>query len=396
MKPQRLAIILTGAFLCIDLSQTALSQTVTVSTRDQIVKATENAVPGTTILIEPGTYPGGLTFNGLRGKQNKPIILAAADKEAPPVFKGRSSCIHLTDPAFVELHNLVLTEAGGNGINIDDGGSYDSPAHHVVLRGLTVRDVGPDGNRDGIKLSGLDNFSVENCTIERWGSGGSGIDMVGCHDGQITGCTFRHRGEIAGNGVQAKGGSRDIVIQRCRFEYAGGRGVNIGGSTGLPYFRPKVGGYEARDITVQDCTFIGSSAPICFVGVDGAIVKYNTIHRPQRYVVRILQESRGNQFVPCRNGSFSNNLIAFRSDEIRGATNVGAGTAPGTFKFANNHWYCIDRPERSHRLSLPVKETGGSYGTDPQFANPPSGDLHLLDTSPVRDAGVRAQSVDSQ
>ncbi|MCP4783030.1 MAG: hypothetical protein GY903_15115 [Fuerstiella sp.] len=396
MKPRHPVIILIGTFLCVDLSQTALSQTVTVNTRDQIVRATDNAAPGTTILIAPGTYQGSLSFNGLRGEQNKPIVLAAADKENPPVFKGRNSCIHLTDPAFVELHNLVLTEARGNGINIDDGGSYDSPAHHVVLRGLTVRDVGPDGNRDGIKLSGLDNFRVENCTIERWGSGGSGIDMVGCHDGQVTGCTFRHSGKIAGNGVQAKGGSRDIVIQRCRFEYAGGRGVNIGGSTGLPYFRPQVGGYEARDITVQDCTFIGSSAPICFVGVDGAIVKYNTIHRPQHYVVRILQESRGSQFVPCRNGSFSNNLIAFQSDEIRGATNVGPGTAAETFTFANNHWYCIDRPERSHRLSLPVKETGGSYGTDPQFANPPRGDLHVLDTSPVRDAGVRTQSVDSQ
>lgn len=391
MKTCHSRLILLTGLLVLLLSQSAMSQTVTVNTRDQIVKAVQQAKPGTTVLIAPGTYQGGLNFNGLQGEQNKPITLAAADKENPPVFKGRNSCFHLTDPAFVELHNLILTDARGNGINIDDGGSYDSPAHHVVLRGLTVRDVGPDGNRDGIKLSGLDHFRVENCTIERWGSSGSGIDMVGCHDGRVTGCTFRHRGDTDGSGVQTKGGSTDIVIQWCRFKNAGGRSINIGGSTGLPYFRPKVDGYEAKDIAVEDCTFIGSSAPICFVGVDGAVVKYNTIYRPGRYVVRILQESRGSQFVPCRNGVFSNNVIAFRSDETRGATNIGTGTEPDTFKFASNHWYCIDRPERSNRFALPVKETGGSYGNDPQFVNAAKGDLRLQDTSPVQDAGMRAR-----
>jgi len=109
--------------------------------------------------------------------------------------------------------------------------------------------------------------------------------------------------------------------------------------------------------------------------------------------VRILQEAQGSQFVPCRSGVFSSNLIAFRSDETRGTTNIGDGTAPDTFKFAGNHWYCIDRPDRSDRLSLPVKETGGTYGTDPEFVNAEGGELLLKDTSPVRNAGVRARTI---
>ena len=386
LHPER--ILLAGSMILL-LNQPASSQTVTANTRDQIVKAVEEAKPGTTILIAPGTYEGGLHFNGLQGEEGKPIILAALDRKNPPAFKGRNSCFHLTDPAFVELHDLILTDAVGNGLNIDDGGTYDSPAHHIVLRGLTIRDVGPDGNHDGIKLSGLDDFRVENCTIERWGSSGSGIDMVGCHDGKVSGCTFRHRGDTDGSGVQTKGGSKDIVIQRCRFENAGGRSINIGGSTGLAYFRPKVDGYEARNITVEDCTFVGSSAPICFVGVDGATVKYNVFYRPERYAVRILQESRGSQFIPCRNGVFSNNVIAFRSDEIRGASNVGSGTNSDSFEFISNHWFCIDQPERSNRLSLSVKETGGIYGVDPKFVDAAKGDLRLQETSLVRDAGVR-------
>jgi hypothetical protein len=42
-----------------------------------------------------------------------------------------------------------------------------------------------------------------------------------------------------------------IVIQRCRFENAGNRSVNIGGSTGLEFFRPKADGYEAKDIAAK-------------------------------------------------------------------------------------------------------------------------------------------------
>jgi hypothetical protein len=130
-------------------------------------------------------------------------------------------------------------------------------------------------------------------------------------------------------------------------------------------------------------------APIAFVGVDGAVVRYNTIYRPTRWVVRILQETRDADFVPCRNGSFTNNVIAYRSNELRTAANVGSGTSAESFTFAKNHWYCLDNPPRSNRISLPVKEVGGRFGLDPRFANVKEGDLRLKKTSPVRDAGVR-------
>jgi hypothetical protein len=376
-------------FVILAVASTLSAQEKTVSTRDELTRAIQNAKPGTTILIAPGTYRGGLSFIQLRGAKDKPIVLAASDPKRPPVFEGGASCFHLTDPSYVELHNLVLMEATGNGLNIDDGGSYSSPAHHVVLRGLTIRDIGPSGNRDGIKLSGVDDFRVESCIVEQWGSSGSAIDMVGCHDGRVVGCTFRHKNADSGSGIQTKGGSKNIAIQRCRFENAGGRAVNIGGSTGLSYFRPRPSGYEAKDITVEDCTFIGSMAPVSFVGVDGAVVRYNTIYRPTRWIVRILQETRGSDFVPCRNGSFTNNIIAFRSEELRTAVNVGAGTAAETFKFEKNHWYCIDIPQRSNRLSLPVKEVDGNYGQDPQFVSEGEGTLRLKKTNPVQDAGVR-------
>ncbi|MFC1716859.1 nitrous oxide reductase family maturation protein NosD [Candidatus Poribacteria bacterium] len=360
----------------------AACTTVTVGDAQELQQAIAQAGPGTQILIAPGTYEGGLSFRDLKGAPGAPIVIAAADPEQPPVIQGGGNCIHLANVSHIELRNLILAGARGNGLNIDDGGTFETPSHHILLSGLVVRDVGPEGNRDGIKLSGVDDFRVENCTVERWGSGGSGIDMVGCHRGVIEGCTFRHGDSVGSNAVQTKGGSRDVVIRRCRFEHAGSRAINIGGSTGLRFFRPKPEGYEAKDITVERCTFIGSSAPVAFVGVDGAVVRHNTIYRPKKWILRILQETRKPEFVPSRNGQFISNIIAFRSDEVATTVNIGSATAPETFRFAHNLWYCLDDPARSEP-SLPTPESGGIYGEDPLFQDAEKGDLRLNPNSPA-------------
>lgn len=367
----------------------AAGGTVEVDSAAALVAAARQARPGTTILLAPGEYRGGISLANLEGREGAPIVIAARDDAQPPVIVGGNGGIHLVRPRHVELRNLTLQGAAGNGLNIDDGGDARQPAGHLVLRGLRIRDIGPRGNRDGIKLSGVDQFQVVDCIIERWGDGGSAIDMVGCHDGEVLNCQFRHRADIPANGVQTKGGSSNIAIRGCRFEDAGDRGVNIGGSTGRPFFRPPGANYEARQITVEDCTFRGSGAPVAFVGVDGAVVRHNTIYRPTRYVLRILQETQAAEFIPCRNGTFSNNLIVFRSGDLRSVVNVGGGTAPETFTFANNHWYCEDAPARSDRLGLPTAETGGRYGVDPRLIDAAQGDLRLQPDSPVRDAGVR-------
>jgi hypothetical protein len=258
---------------------------------------------------------------------------------------------------------------------------------------LTVRDIGPEGNRDGIKLSGVADFRVERCVIERWGTGGgSGIDMVGCHRGIIVSNLFRHTDEAGSTGVQCKGGSTRIVIRRNRFEHAGGRAINIGGSTGLRFFRPPlqpgVEHFEAADIRVEGNTFIGSGAPVAFVGVDGAVVRFNTIYLPQRWALRILQETREPGFVPSRRGEFTDNLILFDSSQWReGGLNIGPGTAPETFTFARNWWYCVDRPERSEPR-LPVTEEKGVYGQPVEFRNRAEGDLRLVPGSPASGVGA--------
>lgn len=186
------------------------------------------------------------------------------------------------------------------------------------------------------------------------------------------------------------------MIRRNRFEYAGSRALNIGGSTGLEFFRPPLSGegerWEAQGIHVEGNTFVGSLSPVAFVGVDGAVVRFNTFYRPQRWLIRILQETTAPGFVPCRGGHFTDNLVAFHSGEwSAGGVNVGANTAPSTFQFARNWWFCLDAPARS-RPTLPVAETDGVYGRDPQFRDPAAGDLRLQPGSLAVGVGAEAFS----
>jgi hypothetical protein len=313
-------------------------------------------------------------------------VLRAEKPDSPPVFQGE---VHFSTVSHLEIAGLAIEKAPANGLNIDDGGHFDSPSHHVVLRDLRVRDCGGRGNDDGIKLSGVDDFRLERCTVERWGREGSAVDMVGCHRGAIEACTLRDRDEDpAMTGVQAKGGTRDVAVRGCRFEHAGLRAVHLGGSTALKYFRPRPEGFEAKDLLVEGCTFIGSEAPVAFVGVDGATVRWNTFYRPREWFLRILQETREPGFVACRGGVFSDNLVAYRASEIATPpVNVGSATAPETFRFARNWWYCLDEPGRGPP-EMPTKEEDPVNGPDPKFRDAEGGDLRLRDDSPVRGRGA--------
>jgi len=69
--------------------------------------------------------------------------------------------------------------------------------------------------------------------------------------------------------------------------------------------------------------------------------------------------------------------------------NVGPGTAPDTFRFAGNVWFCEDRPDQS-RPRLPTPEKDGLVGVDPQLRDPAKGDFGVKPGSPAADKGADA------
>ncbi len=352
----------------------------------ELKRAVGELRPGTKLLLEPGVYTGGVYLSNVKGTEEKPVLIQGADSEDPPLFEGGRQALHLADCSYLTLRNLMVKGFPTNGINIDDGGSFETPAHHIVLENVTILETGPKGNHDALKMSGVDHFVVRKCRFEGWG--GSGIDMVGCHHGIVEDCTFTGRSGFShSNAVQLKGGTEDILVQCCFFNDAGQRSINLGGSTGLQFFRPEVRDYEAGNITIAGNRFVGSTAPVAWVTSDGGHVHHNTIILPDKWILRILQESRDARFKPCHDGLFERNLIVFDS-KVHTFVNVGPGTSAETFMFEHNAWIDI---EGNREPVLPVPETNGIYLNDISIERKALADAKFeIDDNRVEGIGAKA------
>jgi hypothetical protein len=208
-----------------------------------VARAMREAVPGTRVVLAPGRHAPIGSIADLRGEPGAPIAIIGAEGS---IIDGRLTDevivgLHLSNPRYVVLGGLTVEHAYPHGISIDDGGDYSTPAGPIVLRGLTLRNIGRGKNNDCLKMSGVDDFQVLESEFENCDEG-EAIDMVGCHRGFISGNTFRKTPLTA---VQTKGGSSDIVIHGNRFIEVTARSVNLGGHTGEPYFRPLDAPYEA-------------------------------------------------------------------------------------------------------------------------------------------------------
>jgi hypothetical protein len=358
-----------------------------------VARALQGVGPNDAVRLLPGQYPGGITIGKVSGAADAPIWIGGVPGEARPVIRGGSGGILLSRVRHLVLENLEVTGATGNGINCDDGGDFanSNATRSVAFRNLFIHDIGTGGNNDGLKLSGVNEFFVLDCDFARISAGGSAIDHVGCHRGVVARCSFAD----CGNGVQCKGGSEDIEIKWSRFVNAGGRAINIGGSTGFTFFRPPLSTtsahFESKNIRVLANIFEGSDAPVAFVGTVESLVANNTFVNPGRWIVRILQEtisSGGYQFLPCGNNEFANNLIWYRRSVLSTHVNVGANTDPASFRFENNLWYAHDQ-ESNSRPSLPVQETKAVVGQNPKFKDAAARDYQLTSGSPAAGKGRR-------
>lgn len=314
---------------------------------------------GTTLKIASGSYQGGYDVKDVSN-----LTIEGADSENPPLFKGGIYAWHFSGCSGLKLKHLQASGQTRNGLNLDDGGRADRPMKNVTLERLDVRDIGPKGNCDGIKCSGIDDLEIRGCRIEGWG--GEAIDMVGCHRVHISECRFTGKsGYSQSSGVQCKGGSEAVTIENCEFVNAGQRPINAGGSTGLEHFRPTTAKHEARKVVIRKNTISGSLCACAFTGVDGAEFTENTVLFPEKWIFRMLQENAEDGFIRSRNVLIENNSIVFRRSQVSSEINVGPNTSPESFRFSKNRWFAEDRANQS-RPKLPTEEKDGVYGRDPR------------------------------
>ena len=292
--------------------------------------------PGTRVRIAAGTYGAVGSIARLHGTARAPIALVG-DGEVVIDAAGKAAGMHLSDPRYVVIEGLAIRNAVPHGLNIDDGGSYDSPASHIVLRDVAFSRIGDGGNNDCLKMSGVDHFYVEGSRFVGCNQG-EGIDMVGCHSGVITGNTFT---DMPGTAVQTKGGSSDVLIHGNLFLRIGQRAISAGGSTGQPWFRPSDAAREAERIrAIANLIERTGSTPVVFTGCADCVFANNTIVDPGDYVARIVEEHQSR--LPGQNGYFINNVIVFESRRLRDFVDIGEGTRPTTFTFGWNLWHALD------------------------------------------------------
>lgn len=349
-----------------------------------VAEAAAEAVAGDTILVFPGTYSGSNFITELHGTEQNYIYILG-ERNADVIFQGGSLGMQLSKVSYVHIENFRFTGHTGNSLNIDDGGADEATrSRHIRIVNCHFYDMGASGNNDFLKMSGVDHFEVYQCSFLNGAAGGSGIDMVGCHNGLIYGNMFENMGS---NSIQAKGGTQYISIFQNFFINGGQRTLNLGGSTGLEFFRPQDATFEAADLDIYANIITGSTAPVAYVGCVRVNVVNNTIIHPGNWVIRILQETVDPQrFEACGNNSFVNNIIYF-NNSLSTFVNIGPDTAPATFTFSHNLWYNHITPANSVP-SLPVAETSPVIGQDPLFESIADEDFNLKAESPAINAGL--------
>lgn len=347
-------------------------------------RAAAAAVAGDTVLIHDAVYEGTFYISNVLGTEAMPIVFRG-ESTSGVIFRGGTESLHFSRCGHLIIENFTVERQTGNGMNIDDGGEYDSPVRGFVIRNVTFREMAATGNNDMLKMSGVDEFRIENCTFTNGSPGGSGIDFVGCHHGVITKNTFRNMGS---NAIQAKGGTQHLLIAGNSFTDCGHRSINLGGNTSLAYFRPPDARFEAADILVAANVFTGSTAPVGFVGCTRVRVVNNLIQQPQKWAFRILQETVDEtRFVPCGNNMFCNNIIIY-DQNLSTLVNIGPNTAPETFVVSHNVWYNGSSVTTLPTVGLPFTETNSLAGVDPMLQG-----MCPLPQSPVVGAGRRVEGL---
>lgn len=335
---------------------------------------------GDTIILAPGRYTmDNHEYNYLFGNNLKNVTIRSQDSANPAIIDGNGlgRVILFRSPQGLTLEDLIIENMTEGGINIDDNDNNGEipnpwrPASSVKLRNLIVRNIGAKGgNIDGIKLSGLSEFQIDNVHVIDWGDGGSAVDMVGCHNGIIKNSVFRNtRKNTLTTGVVTKGGSQNIMIRNNHFDLPKGfgRAVKLGGSTSPGLFRFAKGesGYEAKNITVESNVVLGGRSAFSYVNIDGGLIRKNIIYKPADWILRILNEAEVSGLTPTRSGQFLNNIIVF-DKQLKTAINIGGDTEASSFSFKQNQWYNTDTPQQSKPI-LPSPESLGVYGENPDL-----------------------------
>lgn len=334
--------------------------------------------PGDEIILMPGNHKPA-TFEGIAGEAGKPIVIRGVDAEHPGLIVADREGLRLNRPRHVLIQDVIVTGAKLNGIVIDFPRVTTVPGESesvqesdlldgvwwradVTLRNVTVERTGPTGQRQAVRLAGVSNIEIEQCRIEGWG--GAAIEMVGCREVTVQSCRFNGlEGFSQMGGIVMRAGTREVVIERNRFDNAGEFVVAMGGVSDRPHFRPPVRPdepgprFEAIEIAVSECVFVGGGCTVVFANADGCSFRSNTVVRPKSFVMNLRADQRDKPFAPSQRHVFSSNLIVWEPGDLQKFALVMPGVVGERFIMEQNLWWSKESSEDRAKLGgLPGKQ----------------------------------------
>lgn len=199
-----------------------------------------NLEAGTHVLFRSGTsYTGQLKPKGI-GKSGQPIVIAKYGGDERPVINGNGlykSAVHIYNMAYVELHDLEITntgterENGRRGVIVEAENSGE--VKHIILDNLFIHDV----NGSLVKSEG----------------GGSAILWKNHGDQYIT--TFD-----------------SLIIENCHLKDCARNGINARGYTQRDNWHP------STNVIIRNNLLEGIPGDgIVPIGTDGALIEYNVM-----------------------------------------------------------------------------------------------------------------------
>lgn len=265
------------------------------------IERSDRAKP-TRIQVAAGTYRGPcLDLEDHVRTAQAPLWLRADGAVQIECSDGNGQAFGFVHVAYVAVEGFTFGPArgayGDSGVHVGgrpvaprDRKSYGvwQPSHHVVIRNNTMRNLnrGADGDGnpehyesgccDGAKANQAEWVWYVGNTISR--TARHGIDNVGVHHAAVCGNTFRDMvGE--GQGVEAKGGSYDIVIEGNRFEGVFHRAIMLGGEgTNNNFMWPVDFPAEAYGVVARNNVIVDAAeGGITFYGCWSCSATHNTI-----------------------------------------------------------------------------------------------------------------------
>ncbi len=296
---------------------------------------------GDTVVLRAGTYVGGISINQPR------ITLRSYPKETGTIATGidttaPESVVKLSEGAIgVRLQGIEIVGGEYYGLKING----DKRNKQTVVEDCIIRGAG----HDCVKITpGADGITFRRTEFafsgQREPRNAEGIDNVCGDDMVVQDCYFH---DIATNGVYPKGGARNAIIERSRFDRCGNGGVMLGYFTDPEWFdtgeNPRY--FESINALVRNCVITNTGGPgIGLYAAHNAQVYNNTLINVALQYHAGVALNLGETPTPCEGLRFSNNIVVMGGQVDRPVFAIRPNAYAGQLHASNNLFYRGGQP----------------------------------------------------